>query len=343
MGTAFTVPLADSGHDVTLVGTHLDGPIVASLAAGDPHPRLGVPTPRSVKVLSVEELPRAVKSADVLVLGVSSPGVVWAGRQLESHLARDVPVLSLTKGMVVARSDVDARSPALAAIPDALSDRLRGRAAGGGGILAIAGPCIAGELACRRHSSVVLTSRRETVLAELAAALQTSYYHVHTSTDVAGVELCAAFKNFYAIAVGAARGALAVARANENSAKAHNPAAALFARSLHEMLVLCDWVGGKNASVWGLPGAGDLYVTVQSGRNARLGEWLGRETPYRTAREVHMKGETVEGADLAAAVGPALERSMEEGQLPSDRLPLARALLNTILRNEPFVVPWDRM
>ena len=31
-GSAFCVPLADQGHDVSLVGTHVDGPTIEALA-----------------------------------------------------------------------------------------------------------------------------------------------------------------------------------------------------------------------------------------------------------------------------------------------------------------------
>ncbi|MDM9380083.1 hypothetical protein QUB80_05140 [Chlorogloeopsis sp. ULAP01] len=42
MGTAFSVPLTDNGHIVHLVGTHLDGDIIAKLQAGYPHPKLRI-------------------------------------------------------------------------------------------------------------------------------------------------------------------------------------------------------------------------------------------------------------------------------------------------------------
>ena len=69
-------------------------------------------------------------------------------------------------------------------------------------IAAIGGPSIAGELAERRHTCVVLTGDDQTLLDRLAAMLRTSYYHVWTSTDVMGVEVCVALKNVYDLAVG---------------------------------------------------------------------------------------------------------------------------------------------
>jgi flavin-dependent dehydrogenase len=41
MGTATAYPLADNGHAVRLVGTHLDGDIIKSCHERRYHPRLG--------------------------------------------------------------------------------------------------------------------------------------------------------------------------------------------------------------------------------------------------------------------------------------------------------------
>jgi glycerol-3-phosphate dehydrogenase (NAD(P)+) len=41
MGSAFTMPLADNGHRVKLVGTHLDADIIEEIHETRVHPRLG--------------------------------------------------------------------------------------------------------------------------------------------------------------------------------------------------------------------------------------------------------------------------------------------------------------
>jgi glycerol-3-phosphate dehydrogenase (NAD(P)+) len=50
-GSAFCVPLADQGHEVSLVGTHVDRQIIQALAQGGFHPRLGMCLPPSVMPL----------------------------------------------------------------------------------------------------------------------------------------------------------------------------------------------------------------------------------------------------------------------------------------------------
>src|SRR5918994_2008270 len=57
-------------------------------------------------------------------------------------------------------------------------------------IRAIGGPSIAGEVVVRRDTCVVFTGRDAEVLEKLAAIFRTDYYHVWTSTDFIGVEVC---------------------------------------------------------------------------------------------------------------------------------------------------------
>ncbi len=333
MGTAFTVPAADNGHDVALVGTHLDTDVIAALRAGRPHPRLGVATHARVNPYTHDELARALEGADVVVLGVSSPGIPWAAAKLAPLLRPRVPVVALTKGMAV-------ESGTLRILPEAFLALLPAGLRASVPVAAIGGPCIAAELAVRRQTAVTLAGADRAIVDRLAAMLANGYYHVHPSPDLAGLEICAAFKNFYAIGVGASRGFQEKAPAAANSAAMHNPAAALFAQALAELAYIVERLGGSASSAWGLPGAGDLYVTVQSGRNARLGRWLGLGLSYAEAKISRMAGETVEGAELALAAGATLRALMERGVLDAARLPLMRAILAAVCDAAAFEPPW---
>ena len=94
-------------------------------------------------------------------------------------------------------------------------------------------------------------------------------------------------------------------------------------------------------SVYTLPGAGDLYVTSQGGRNGRLGRLIGRGVSYSQAR-LQMPGETVEGAELLIAIAPTLKSLLSTHRLDSDRLPLLAALADIVVNDAPVVIPWDR-
>ena len=104
-GSAFCVPLADRGHEVDLVGTHVDREVVAALAAGGFHPRLRVALPPAVRALPDEALEEALGGEVALVvIAVSTAGVPWAADQLARAAAdrRAPPVLMVTKGLAAA-------------------------------------------------------------------------------------------------------------------------------------------------------------------------------------------------------------------------------------------------
>ncbi|MFO1120697.1 MAG: hypothetical protein U1F47_00005, partial [Hyphomicrobiales bacterium] len=207
-------------------------------------------------------------------------------------------------------------------------------------VAAIGGPCIAGELAVRRHTGTVITSRDPQFAQALCAMLETDYYHPRPSGDLIGVEVCAAFKNFFAIAVGWAAGHLETLPATENRAFNHNAAAIIFDQAIRELMALTLALGGTAESVWGMPGAGDLYVTCQAGRNSRLGNNLGRGLTYGQTRAGPMKGDTIEGAELGVTVAASLRAMMAEGRLDPAQMPLTRALLEALTGDAPLVVPW---
>ena len=73
-------------------------------------------------------------------------------------------------------------------------------------ISAVGGPCLATGLANRVHSSVVIANKDIKVAKKIADMLNTNYYHTSYSDDLNGVEVSAAIKNIFSMAVGAAKG-----------------------------------------------------------------------------------------------------------------------------------------
>ena len=330
MGSAMAVPAATRGHAVALVGTHLDEDTIRSVQGNGWHPRLGLPMPKGVTAHPSTAFGEALDDdADLLILGVSSVGVLWAVDRLAETLRRPLPVLMITKGIA-------ARDGTLDVLPAVVRRAVKERTGIALPVMAVGGPCIAGELAAGRDTSVVIAGDDRALVERTIALLGAPFYHARASTDVVGVETCAAFKNFFAIAVGSAAGRLEREGKAPNGALAHNLAAGLFTQSLRELLILVEALGGARESVEGLPVAGDLYVTCQAGRNARMGRLLGLGLTYGAAKAEHMPQDTVEGADLALTIGPALEAMWADRRLPADRMPLSRALLHAIARDAPF-------
>jgi glycerol-3-phosphate dehydrogenase (NAD(P)+) len=273
--------------------------------------------------------------AELVVLGVNSLGVEWAADMLAPLLSPDVPVLALTKGLA-------GNGQQLSILPELFRSGLPAAYRQQVNINAIGGPSIAGELAARRHTCVVITGPDQALLDRLAGWLHTPYYHVWTNTDMVGVEVCVAMKNVYALAVGLVIGLLEKEGTAANGAVMHNLAAGIFAQGLHEIDYLVGHVGGKRDSVYKLPGAGDLYVTAQGGRNCRMGRYLGLGIPFSEAKAKYMPDDTIEGAQLAEAVGPTVEKMIARGELDGRRLPLFQTMIDIVCHDAPVQIPWDR-
>jgi glycerol-3-phosphate dehydrogenase (NAD(P)+) len=333
MGTALAYPLADNGHAVRLVGTHLDGEIIRSCLERRYHPKLKRQIPNAVQPYHVEDVAQALDGADFVVSGVSSFGVRWIGQTVGPYLQPGQAILSVTKGLEVTEDgDLVILPDVLAGeLPEGMGDRVTQAAIGG--------PCVAGELAERQHSCVVFGSRDLKTAGRLAAIFRTPYYHVWTTDDLVGLEVCAALKNAYTVGVGAAVG-MSERAGGPDVARRHNLAATVFAQACAEIDRVLQVVGGTRAFAYGLPGAGDLYVTCQRGRSLRLGVLLGRGHTYAEAREI-MAGETVEAAACVKAMGKALPRLVARGVLEAGDLPLMRALVTTIVDGRPIELPVD--
>jgi glycerol-3-phosphate dehydrogenase (NAD(P)+) len=334
MGSAFCFPLVDAGHSVRLVGTHLDREWILSVRETGVHTKLKMKLPETVLPFTHDQLGEALSAAiDLIVLGVSSSGVDWAVGQLGPLLKTPPPILMLTKGLKAHRDT-------LQILPEAVREGLFGHGIERVEIGAVGGPCIAGELAARRETSVVIACAHRAILERIIRLAAAPYYHARPSADIIGVETCAAFKNFYALAVGYPAGLLAKQGKASNDALMYNLAAALFSQGLAEMKHLVNFMGGTSASVDGLAGAGDLYVTCQAGRNSRMGYYLGSGMRYGEAKARYMAGDTIEGAELALAIGSTLHRLFERRYLERRDLPLATAIFDAICHDRPLEIPW---
>jgi glycerol-3-phosphate dehydrogenase (NAD(P)+) len=335
MGSAVAWPLTDNGHYVRLVGTHLDADIIRSCIEHRYHPRLRRQLPDRVQPFYVEQLPDALHDADLIVSGVNSLGVHWIGRTLGPLLRPGATIVAVTKGLEANEEG----NPRI--LPEVLRSELTNAACDGVSLAAIAGPCIAGELAGRRHSCVVFTSTEAKTLARLRSTFQTSYYHVATSTDLVGVEVCAALKNAYTVAVGMAYGMLERSGGpDEADSHMHNLAAAIFGASSREMAKIVAVMGGAPENVTWLPGVGDQYVTCVGGRTIRLGRLLGMGRTYAQAQH-EMAGETLEGAFVAQQLSRTLPLWTAEGRIGPNELPLLRMLCKVITEDAPQMFPFE--
>lgn len=330
MGSALCVPMVDRGHEVRLVGTHLDGEIVASLRERHVHPKLALALPQAIRAHFVDELDAALEGADAVCLGVSSAGIAWAIETLAPRLAERTPLFMITKGL---RFDGGNLRVLVNVVERALPKA--------GPVAAIAGPCIAGELARRVPTCVVLTGHERAALDRLAAELTTPYYHPRPSTDVVGVEVCAALKNAYAMGVAFGAGLHERAGGAAGSVAMHNLESAVFGQAMVEMQWVAWRLGGDPATVAGLAGAGDLDVTNNGGRTGRFGRLLGLGLS-RDEAIARMDGATLECLEILEVMRSAVAAWRAEAAADDETLPLLEHLIAVGLDGAPVDLPLER-
>ncbi|MGH9243129.1 MAG: NAD(P)H-dependent glycerol-3-phosphate dehydrogenase [Acidimicrobiales bacterium] len=335
MGSALAVPLSDNGHEVRLVGTHLDRQIIDTVKASGFHPGLKLELPGSVRAYQLEEAESAFDGAEIIISGVNSFGVRWAGQRLASLLRPGQPVIAIAKGLEATENGDLRILPDLLAEP--LSEELRAHVS----ISAIIGPSIAGEVAVRRDTCVVFAGPDQTALDRLAAAFRADYYHVWTTTDLVGAEICAAMKNCYALGIGLAEGLLDRLGESDAAYRAHNYEAALFAQGSLEMRRMLEVLGGRPETADGLAAVGDCYVTSAGGRNVRVGRLLGAGMRFGEAWE-RLGHITLEGAAAIRVIGEALPKLTERGVIGDDDFPLLRHLYDVVGLEQPVDIPWSR-
>jgi glycerol-3-phosphate dehydrogenase (NAD(P)+) len=149
----------------------------------------------------------------------------------------------------------------------------------------LSGPTFARELADKKPTACILATRHRAWGIKLTQELSSPYFRIYWHQDPRGVEICAAMKNVLAIGAGISDGL----------GLGHNAKAALITRGLMEMMKLTQALGGKAASVFGLAGMGDLWLTATGdlSRNRKFGELLAQGLSSIEAQKII--GETVEG------------------------------------------------
>jgi glycerol-3-phosphate dehydrogenase (NAD(P)+) len=277
----------------------------------------------------------------LIVLGVSSAGVRWAARTLAPHLKAGVPVVMISKGL-------EWNGESLRTLPDVFCDELPEALRGKIFPIAVAGPCIAGELARRVETCVVFTGRDQELLTRAAGYFSAPYYHIWTSLDLAGVEACAALKNAFAMGIAFAvglhergrPGPIPEAAPAPGSIALHNYESAVFAQAIYEMQRVVALMGGTPASVLGLPGVGDLDVTCNGGRTGRFGRWLGIGVGLPEAVQ-RMQGATLECLDILRVMQSAIADLEARGELAPGELPLLRHMAEVALDDAPIAMPFS--
>ena len=334
MGSAFALPCLDNNHDINIIGTHLENEFIDNLKKNENfHPGLNTKIPQELKIFKFEKFEELMKSkVDLIVLGISSKGIEWVSDQL-SHLYKKskIPkILMLTKGLSIYNNQYEL-------LIDKLERLLSVKGITNVDISAVGGPCLAAGLANRINSSVVIANKDLQTAKKIADMLNTHYYHTSHSNDLNGVEVSAAIKNIFSMAVGAAKGLCSKNASNEVKEKNYlNTASALIKQSIHEMEIFVEHLKGNKETVKGLAGLGDLYVSSGGGRNAKMGFYIGEGLTFSEAKKTKMQKVTVEGADLAKEIAKKVNEDFDQ-----KKLPLMLGMINAIVDDKKLVLDWE--
>ena len=334
MGTAFAFPCLDNNHDINIVGTHLENDFIDQLNKNNRlHPGLNTEIPQGINILKFDQFDAIFKSnVDLIVLGISSKGIEWVADQLfRIYKNKKLPdILMLTKGLSIYQNNYEL-------LVDKLERLLSSKGIKEINISAVGGPCLATGLANRVHSSVVIANKDVSTAKKIASMLNTNYYHTSFSDDLHGVEVCAAVKNIFSMAVGAAKGLCSTNASNEIREKNYlNTASALIKQSVQEMEIFVEHLKGKKETVKGLAGLGDLYVSSGGGRNSKMGSYIGEGMTFSEAKKSKMEKVTVEGADLAIEIGKKVNEDFDK-----KKLPLMLGMINAIIEDKKLEFDWQ--
>ena len=99
------------------------------------------------------------------------------------------------------------------------------------------------------------------------------------------------------------------------------------------MKYLIKYFRGKDETISGLAGVGDLYVSAAGGRNSKMGSFLGKGFTFKSAKKRFMPKDTVEGEQLAREIGPFIMNKINK-----KKIPLMILLLKAILKNKKLKI-----
>ena len=219
---------------------------------------------------------QALERVDLLVGATALVGVSGLGQQIKAWSAR--PLLSCSKGL----------------------DPTSGKTASGlwteacpsWPVAVLSGPNLATELQQGLPAASVLAGHDDHLISDLQQQLSTEQFRLYRNNDPLGTEVAGGLKNVMAVAAGICDGLQLGANAR----------ASLLTRALAEMATVLHGLGGRQETLYGLAGIGDLLATATSplSRNYRFGvclaEGLGRQQALAKV------GATIEGVPTCEAI-----------------------------------------
>tara|TARA_Y100000022_G_C13209413_1_gene356799 strand:- start:13 stop:972 length:960 start_codon:yes stop_codon:yes gene_type:complete len=307
MGSAFSIPCLENNNSVTITEPYSKIFIRNLSSKNKFHSALKIKLPKKLRFRKFSnDLLR--EKFDLIVIALSLTGIDFIGKQLK-NLNIKSPILVLTKGL-----KYEKKKKKILTISEQLKKNYNVS-----NISVLKGPCLAKELARKDQTSVVIANKNIKIAKSIGKLISTKYYLTEYSKDVVGIEVCSAIKNIYAMVIGAGQSL--------------NSSSNLFQKSILEMKYLIKYFKGRDDTISGLAGVGDLYVSAAGGRNSKMGSYLGKGLTFKSAKKRFMPNDTVEGEQLAREIAPFVFRKINK-----KKIPLMIHLLKAILNNKKLKI-----
>ena len=268
-GTALAQLRACNGNEVGLWARKPE--VVEAVNASHANPRYLSEVELSWCIVATTSYEEALAGAQAAVIVTPSSVMRDVAGVLAEAVDDDFPVIICSKGV----------EEGSGLLPVEVFEAEMGNASR---LAVLSGPNFAAEVIRGIPSGTVIASSNEETAAFFQQLFASETFRTYVSDDVCGVELCAAFKNVIAIAVGVSYGL----------GYGDNTAAMLMTRGLAEMSRLVVRCGGQAITCMGLAGTGDLVATCTSehSRNRRFGKLLAEGgTLEEFAAQTHMVAE----------------------------------------------------
>ena len=265
-GTAIAMTLAENKCDVMLWCHYQD--VADEIRTQHTNTRFLPGFTLPINIVSTTNIEDACTHSSYIFVAVPVIYLRSVMQTMKPYITKNHVVISLSKGI---------EDATLSLPTDVIKDEL-----GAVSVAVIAGPNFAHEVADQKITAMTIAAADHKCTVEIHNLLANSYIQVYMSTDLIGVQVGGALKNAISIAIGMAEGA----NLSENSR------AFLFTRGFQEIVTLACSLGGKQETLYGLSGIGDLVMSAygKGGRNRMCGMLLGQG---KSLKQIQQRYETL--------------------------------------------------
>ncbi len=261
-----------------------------------------------------KNLKEAIHNADYLVLALPSIAIESIISEIVNNIKSPTLIINGCKGFFP-----NTTTP----LHEEISNRVKVNS-NIRGVVTLSGPSFASEIIKKSLTSIAAIGYNIDHLIEVQKLFKTNYFKLYCQSDVIGAEVGGIYKNILAIGAG---------MLTQLGYKI-NTLAVYLTRGMKELSTFNKFMGGKEQTVYGLTGLGDLILTATdvNSRNFTFGM-------NYIKKEKDTKNITLEGLTALKVV----ENIREKNNLS---LPIQEALYNVIYKNnsveEEIKKLWDR-